>query len=221
VDEIVHWLNTNSGAVQAFAVLALVVITAVYAYFTKRMASEMRDQTLAQDRPDLLIDIEKPEVLEWRRLKELDEEWASGPWLYVCPASLTCRVHNAGRHAAKEVRIGFRHPSVAFQIEEKGFLLPGETWVVRLEADPIIEREIDDLWPPEIIGLREWLKRQGQGHTEDDGDAGVIVFYCDIHDKKWATYLALDIWLRTDATAGEARRPDLYIGPQRLIRPKA
>lgn len=211
MDGIVDWLNDNSGAVQAFAVLALVAITAVYAYFTKLMASEIREQTLAQDRPDLLID--PLQLSGWHE----PEAEADNRLLHTYPTGIDCRVHNAGRHAAKEVSITILHPDTLYEEKAKGFLPAGETWFVTIHADPILQR-ISNRSPQ---GLSEWLGANAQRRQPPSGssyDAGAVVSYRDVHDVAWATYLVLDLIETRDDIKGEITDREISEGRQRLIR---
>jgi len=111
------WLNDNSGAVQAFAVCALVVVTAAYAWFTWRMSREMREQRLALERPALLLDIANVEKVEWEHSKSESKE-------YTYPKTVVCKIHNAGHHAAIEVRVEVKHPGAAYQRGGKKGLPP-------------------------------------------------------------------------------------------------
>ncbi len=52
----IHWLNQNSGAVQAISVTVLVIVTAGYAWFTRRMAKQIEDES----RPYVIVDLEYP-----------------------------------------------------------------------------------------------------------------------------------------------------------------
>jgi hypothetical protein len=51
---VIHWLNQNSGAVQAISVMVLIAVTAVYAWFTRQMAKQIEDES----RPYVTIDFE-------------------------------------------------------------------------------------------------------------------------------------------------------------------
>jgi hypothetical protein len=213
----IDWLNDNSGAVQAVAVLALVLITAIYAGFTWRMVNELRRQRLAQDRPDLLIHVEV--AGDWHEPRPDDEQSQAKPWLHTYPKNLDCHVYNAGRHAAKEVFVTIVHPGVLFKSPRKGFLVPGETWHTGVSADPILEY-VSDRVPQ---GLSEWLAAEAEGRQESVGnsyDAGAVVLYCDIHDVPWATYLVLGLMEVRDETKGKVTDRYLLPGRQRITRLK-
>lgn len=212
----IDWLNDNSGAVQAFAVCALVIVTALYAWFTLRMARELREQTLAQDRPDLLIDIVEAREPECYRREAQGEESQAKVEPYAYP-DLICRIHNAGRHAAKEVAVTVMHPNVAFHAPRKGFLLPEGTW----ETSIVAYREApDDLEP---WGLSQWAAAQDEHFPKPDFaalDTGVVVYYRDIHDVDWATYLHFNMAILHDATDGKLISREVILGDQRRIRAK-
>jgi len=211
VDGIVDWLNDNSGAVQAFVVLALVVVTATYAEFTRRMAREIREQRLAQDRPDLLIGL--IQLLGWHQ----PEADADNRLLHTYPTAIDCRVHNAGRHAAKEVAITILHPDSLYEAKGEGFLPAGETWFVTIHADPWLQAASNR--SPQ--GLSEWLAANAQRRQPPSGgsyDAGAVVSYRDVHDVAWATYLVLELIETRGGIKGEITDRVISTGRQRLIR---
>jgi len=209
----IDWLNDNTGAVQALAVCALVVITGVYAYFTKRMANEVREQTLAQDRPDLLLDVAP--VGRWHEPGPDEEPPPANPWQHTYPAAFDCRVHNAGRHAAKEVTITIIHPGVLFKGQRKGFLVPGDTWGEVVEASPALQY----LAEREPQGLREWLAQNGKAShrpIRTVWNTGAVACYRDIHNRVWAMYLVLGLAEITDAQ-GRVENREVLKGEQCLI----
>jgi hypothetical protein len=203
----IDWLNDNSGAVQAFAVCALVVVTAAYAWFTWRMSREMREQRLALDRPALLLDIANMDKIEWRHSKSESRE-------YTYPKTVVCSIHNAGHHVATEVSIEVRHPGAAFQWGgRKGFLLPGETWEASIDA-----KAPSEVSSGELQGLDGWLRGQGEpaGWFHDEfTDSGVVVYYSDVHGVRWATY----VLFMARRFEGEAE-PIMMVSEQRRIRLK-
>jgi hypothetical protein len=213
----IDWLNDNSGAVQAFAVLALVIVTSMYAYFTKRMANEIRQQTLAQDQPYLLIDVEV--TGEWHEPGPDDEQPETQPWLHTYPKSVGCRVHNAGRGPAKEVVATIIHPGVLFRAPTKGFVISGETWPTQLHADPIMQY----LSGKDPQGLNEWLAENAEHRQQPTGssyNAGAVVLYRDIHSILWVTYLVLGLWEATDNTTGKVTDRGIKTGKQSIVRLK-
>ena len=63
VSEVVDWLNDNSGAVQAALVLALVIVTAIYAKLTHDLAIAGRGQAEASGR--IAEGSSRPVILQW------------------------------------------------------------------------------------------------------------------------------------------------------------
>jgi hypothetical protein len=209
----IDWLNDNSGAIQAFAVVALVVVTGVYVWFTRQMVREMREQRLGEDRPYLLIDVTNAGELEWH--KPEGEEQQANFWLHTYPLSLVCRIHNAGRHVAKEVEVTALHPGISFAGLGRGFLLPGDTWETDVKAVP---RWLDFL-ADGPVGLSKWLEAHGASLPEPGPggyDAGVVAFCRDIHNVDWATCLVFTM-VRSEDFEGEISH-ELYFLGQHLIR---
>ena len=69
----------------------------------------------------------------------------------------------------------------------KGFLLPGETWEVSIHA-----KAHSEVTSGELEGLDGWLEGQGEpaGWFHDEfTDSGVVVYYHDVHNVAWATYV--------------------------------
>jgi hypothetical protein len=226
----IDWLNDNSGAVQALAVLALVLVTALYASFTRRMVREMREQRLAEGRPDLLIDVAEIRDPEWYLREAQNEKCQAEVEPYAFP-DVVCRIHNAGRHVAKEVAVTVMNPSNGYNAPRRGFLLPGDTWETSVTAYRDAPAEF------EACGLSKWRAEQGDrvpkpkpprlppGAFGATGfvpfpDTGVVVYYRDIHDADWATYLIFAVIHIKDATTARLVRRDLLLGDQRRIRLK-
>lgn len=69
ISEIINWLNTNAGAVQAIATLTLVIITAYYAWQTKRNVQLLEKAEKESHRPRVAIYIIQRE--EWLNLIDL------------------------------------------------------------------------------------------------------------------------------------------------------
>jgi hypothetical protein len=230
------WFSSNEAAAQAIssiiqgvAVVALVAVTGVYAYFTRRMARELREQTLAQDRPDLLIDIVEIREPDWY-LREAQDEKSRAEVEPYAHHDVACRIHNAGRHAAKEVAVTVMHPNVTFDAPRKGFLLPGDTWEVSVGAHR--EAPHDE----EPCGLIKWRAEQGDHIPKPElppepsfpasvvyipmGDTGVVVCYRDIHDTDWATYLTFRLIKIVAANTGRLVKHEVLVGDQRRIKVK-
>jgi hypothetical protein len=175
------------------------------------MAREIREQRLAQDRPDLLID---PLGLSgWYEPEAEDQNRA----LHAYPSAIDCRVHNAGRHAAKEVSLTIVHPGALYEQKTTGLLLPGDTWATQIRADRLLQR-ISDRSPQ---GLSEWLAVNAQRRPKASGssyDTGAVVSYRDIHDVVWATYLVLELIEATGPIKGDITERVVSTGRQRIIR---
>lgn len=237
MSEMTDWFSSNEAAVQAIssiiqgvAVVALVAVTGVYAYFTRRMARELREQTLAQDRPDLLIDIVAIREPDWYLREAQDEESQAEVEPYAHP-DVVCRIHNAGRHVAKELAVTEMNPDAAYNAPRKGFLLPGDTWEISVRA----HREAPD--EGEACGLSKWRAEQGddvqkseppmpepssptKGQLARFPDIGVVVYYRDMHDVDWATYLQYVRVISRDAITNKIVGRDVILGDQRRIRLK-
>jgi hypothetical protein len=196
----IEWLNDNSGAVQAISVVALVLVTWVYAMAARRqahasinMAEEMREQRLSEGRPYLLIDLKDstPDVVK-RRL-------AKGESIHdFYPTSLKLEVRNEGRGPAKDVRATTVHPKMTFFDERRGYLLKDMSWGFDLRCAPLYRR----LMPPRA--LRDWLAdRQIRPPVPIGSPLGVLVTYSDMHDRGWVSYLELEYDAETDDETGE------------------
>jgi len=237
MSEMTDWFSYNEAIVQAIssiiqgvAVVALVAVTAVYAYFTRRMARELREQTLAQDRPDLLIDIAEIREPDWYLREAQREESQAEVEPYAHP-DVVCRIHNAGRHVAKELAVTVVDPHVTYNAPRKGFLLPGHTWEITVGA----HREAPD--EGETCGLSKWRAEQGDDVPKPDPpmpessfptkgplfpfpDIGVVLYYRDMHDVDWATYLQYMRVMSCDAITHKIVGRHVILGDQRRIRLK-
>jgi hypothetical protein len=103
MDDLVDWLNKNSGAVQAIATVVLVLVTAFYVILTRslsksaakqadasaKMAEEMREQRLAVSQPLVM-----PDFLMGLRI-QLEHR---------------LRITNGGNGPAIKVNFTIRHP---------------------------------------------------------------------------------------------------------------
>lgn len=196
----IEWLNDNSGAVQAIAVVVLVIVTAVYAVAARRqadasvkMAEEMREQRLSEGRPYLLIDLKDstPDVVK-RRL-------AKGESIQdFYPTSLKLEVRNEGRGPAKDVRATTVHPKMTFFDERRGYLLKDMSWEFDLSCAPLYRHLI----PPRA--LRDWLAdRQIHPAAPIGSPLGVLIAYSDMNGRGWVSYLELEYDCETDDETGE------------------
>jgi len=80
MDSVIDWLNDNSGAVQAIATATLVVVTAVYAWSTHRMAREMAETRRGSLRPIIGIN---PSKRDHSVISTRIENYGAGPALDV------------------------------------------------------------------------------------------------------------------------------------------
>ncbi|HLF72412.1 MAG TPA: hypothetical protein VI759_09705 [Dehalococcoidia bacterium] len=201
----IDWLNDNSGAVQAVAVVVLAVVTYFYMRSTGRMAkaaeeqakasatmaTQMEEQRLDADRPYLLIEAFDLDRLEW---KHLSPEGAPDPHT-AFPKSVMCRVHNAGHGPAKEVMITAFQELVAFDVAKKDFLGPGDSHQVTLKASEFASAFYEDGVPT----FRDWAEKQSVQISSENGyDCAILAFCTDIHDRPWSTYLRLGMAATTD-----------------------
>jgi hypothetical protein len=197
----IEWLNDNSGAVQAIAVVVLVLVTSVYAMAARRqavasvkMAEEMREQRLSEDRPQLLIDLKgcTPSV-DKRRLGE-------GETIQdFYPTNLQLAIQNVGKGPAKGVTATVVHPRMTFHDKCCGYLLRDDApWEFDLSCAPLYRHLI----PPRA--LRDWLAdRQIHPAAPIGSPLGVLIAYRDMHDRGWVSYLELEYDCETDDETGE------------------
>ncbi len=194
----IDWLNDNTGAVQAIAVVALVIATAFYAWRTwsissatekqaeasVEMAKEMREQRMAEDEPVLILDIvgqELPPYLHWHAewevlMNEQTNEVVS-PWpLPQC----TVRVHNAGRGAAVSVEACYLQSDKYYFHSRRGLLLKGESNNLELSGFPA------------FYGGRSSWEKVALSQLGAPKPAFVIARYEDVHGRSWVSYLDLE-----------------------------
>lgn len=179
----IDWLNDNSGAVQAFLAMALLMTTVVYAVYSGRLVSETRKMRLDEDRPHLLVDIPEQTEIEWKHsVDQSDPEQAY-------PQSLVCRIVNAGRGPGKEIALRAEHEAMSYRQVVKDFLAPGEEWQVTITAFPAA-RELSER-PPGWASLMRELT--GGKYETPVYDCGIVVTCRDMHDRNWLTYLKLGL----------------------------
>jgi len=187
----IEWLNDNSGAVQAIAVVVLIIVTAVYAVAARRqaaasvrMAEEMREQRLGEDRPHVWIDLtdDEPNMAK--------VQLAKGQTIHdCCPTCLKLKLQNVGRGPAKDVMATAVHHREIFDVERRGYLLKGESWKFDLPR-AILSFSIRRRSPPRA--LNDWLAdRQIHAPMPIHSPLGVVVEYRDIHERAWTSYLEL------------------------------
>lgn len=126
----IDWLNDNSGAVQAMAVVALVAVTVVYAFFTAWMACEMKDARHGQVLP--VIDIA---ILE--RLGDPEQlEMVFAIMGHRLPEHMPGRVKNIGLGPALDVKFQTKLDNMPPTWHHVGHLQAGEV-AAQLERWPL------------------------------------------------------------------------------------
>jgi hypothetical protein len=200
------------ASVQGALTLALVGATAYYAWRTHdiskaaqeqakasaEMAREMKEQRLDADRPYLLIETLGLEGIEWR---ELETSAGSEPDPHSAyPRYLVCRIHNAGRGPAKELRATLLQLLVAYNEPTKDVLRPGDFWEVSLTASEALGLLHEGFTGEAPLGMEQWMHQNKiQSCAYGDAyDCGIVVGCTDIHDRKWATYLKFGLISTTD-----------------------
>jgi len=121
---VIEWLNANAGAVQGFAVVALVMITAFYAWQTtrlaqetKRMADAAREQAEASGKTVVEMQRAQQPVVDIR----VESLRGSGQ-VYeglqtdngILPQTVTVHLKNIGAGPAIDAEANIDHPSRAF-----------------------------------------------------------------------------------------------------------
>ena len=178
----IDWLDVHSGAVQAIATGILVVVTGIYAALTwcisknaakqaaasVKMAEEMREQRMALDRPNLLI--------EFRGTTPPNRCYVAGEReeeLADFPKELSFGVYNDGPGPAKGLSVAYKDflpkgRDYLLSKEKKwGCVLNNRSLIPFLEAAGVIERNSD--W---AVGA-------------------IVVKYSDVHDRRWEAHLEL------------------------------
>jgi len=201
-----------SALASAFLALGLVYVTWRYARETKsiaeatrkqadasvEMAQEMREQRMALDRPNLLIDFQgttppnRPYVAG-----EREEELAD------FPKELSFGVYNDGPGPAKGLSVAYKDflpkgRDYLLSKEKKwGCVLNNRSLIPFLEAAGVIERNSD--W---AVGA-------------------IVVKYSDVHDRRWEAHLELHEIREATGNMEEPNEMCLYIesGEQHTLGP--
>lgn len=192
------WIQISVAGVLTATLVAILW----YAWETRKqarasvqMADAVREQTLAADRPFLLVEVPRLESTEFLESPSDAEPDPHAGY----PKGLVYRVFNAGRGPAKEIGTSIRHPSARYKGGGKDVLRPGDTWDVGIElqgeAAALIEDSFDES-PPK--GLNDFLVRAAAPALEPGYDCGVVVTYTDIHDRRYLTYLRFGMIAVTD-----------------------
>jgi hypothetical protein len=125
----IEWLNDNSGAVQAISVVALVLVTLVYAMAARRqadasakMAEEVREQRYAACFP--LVDAVFPEFLDRDSNEGLEEGLAASAG--QCPEVIRASLQNFGLGPALDVGFYIKGPGMEPCLRKVGALAVGQ-----------------------------------------------------------------------------------------------
>jgi hypothetical protein len=158
------------GITTAASMVSLVILTGIYAWQTRRMADEMREQRLSEARPYLLLrlDLADDTLLQW------DTHEGKKP-----PPNLAVIIENAGSGPARNLEASLWDSRYVSTSVNRGYLAQNEKWRVLISKDQI---GIDGMvWLPE---LRDSIKKEYPGV--------VAVKYSDIHHRTWVSYLCLE-----------------------------
>jgi hypothetical protein len=110
--------------VQIILTIGLLTVTAVYAASTEKqakanikMAEEMREQRLGEDRPYLLIRLEG-DVIQWDKTNEGKSR----------PSEFSVTIRNVGKGPAINLWAALWRPMKVYFGDSKGYLASGEEW---------------------------------------------------------------------------------------------
>lgn len=201
-----EWIQISVAAVLTFTLIGVLWYAREarrQAAASVRMAEEMREQRLGEDRPHLLIDLKETGPA----MAEVDFE-KKETILDSCPLSLELKIQNVGRGPAKDVVATAVHHRRVFYIERRGYLLRGESWEFHLSLAVLFGSMLDSC-PPRA--LKDWLAdRQIYPQTPIRSPLGVVVEYWDIHERAWVAYLELEYESELD---DETDRPIWWVEP--------
>lgn len=102
----IEWLNTNSGAVQAMAMIVLVVVTAIYAWLTRSMASEMQKARFDSLHPDLVICETRSNTtdpFDFRLVQEQRVRFRKPSLNETASGFIRMHIHNFGSGSARNI----------------------------------------------------------------------------------------------------------------------
>ncbi len=150
------------GITMAISTVALVIVTGIYAWHTRKMAEEMREQRLSEARPYILLRL-------------------GGKFVRLDGDNLNVTIENVGKGPAKNLNVALWNLDYDPIVTTKGFLGPNEDWEVEVTISSSDLPHRGNLWLPE---LKE-LVRKYSGKT-------IAVKYEDIHNRAWASYLCLE-----------------------------
>ena len=155
------------GITTAIATVALVITTAVYAWHTRQMAEEMREQRLSEARPYLLSRITNGAII-W---PPPDNEFK-------------VTIKNEGKGPAINIYASLWHPKTIHPYDSKGYLSSGEDWQAGISTSDVgvpYEGEAE---------VRPWLPEL-KTIINDQKFGAVVVRYNDIFKRNYLSYLSL------------------------------
>lgn len=184
---------------------------------TAKMAQEMREQSLAADRPYLLVDIPRLDCIEFKE-PAARQDGQPDPHIGF-PTEIVYRVFNAGKGPAKEIGTSIRHPAVRYQGVSKDVLRSGDSWDVAIEpqaeAAALIADSFEESAPK---GLSDYLERCGAVPLEPGYDCGIVVTYADINEQQYVTYLRFGMIAVTDEVRKKVTSRTIRPYEQRILR---
>jgi len=169
------------GITTAISMVALFIVTSIYAWHTRKMADEMREQRLIEVQPYLLLRLNPGEdgFVHWYELESpLDLKTKR-------TSKLPVTIRNEGKGTAMKLEAylwDIPHPHDLGPYDGRGYLAPGDEWQTDMSGFSIGIDEYE--WFQELKGIVE-LKPNYAGI--------VIVKYTDIHKQRtWVSYLCLE-----------------------------
>jgi hypothetical protein len=154
------------GITTAISMVALFIVTSIYAWHTRKMADEMKEQRLNESRPYLLIRLEENKILRY-----------PGESNEVIPDHVTITVKNEGQGPAINIRAGFWHPEKTYGGDDIGYLAAGEQWQATIRNQEMITSK-DTLFLPELKGIITSYYPEP-----------IVIKYENINKRKWISCL--------------------------------
>ena len=195
--DFIRWLEGHDASALVLAAfltfLATVILVIVTAFYAKsagrqakasvKMAEEMREQRLDEDRSHLLIDLADQAAPDGGH-----HRFTKGETLHdMCPRLLHVEIRNVGRGPAKDLVAAAVHPGAVFDPERRGYLLKDVLW--EFELSHSLGRWIGRRSPRR---LSDWLAERGVESAHGiRSPLGVVVEYRDIYERGWISYLEL------------------------------
>ena len=157
------------GITTAISTVALAVVTSIYAWHTRTMAGEMKEQRLSEAKPYLLV-----------RLTNEFEKWPPSN------NSIGVTIMNEGKGPAINVQASLWNPRVIHPFATKGYLASGEEWQVNLST---LDTGIPYEGKPWLSELKDVI--------ENSNTEVIVINYHDIHKRGWLSYSSF-VLLETD-----------------------